>query len=240
MVTIADPATIPGVQPLPPIAAPLPVVATPAGWRTALAQLEAGGGSERLLVRGRARPCWPDARQIAALAEAGVEEIGVARPLRFTVATAPGALGFLRFLRDCASEGIAVRWRGELEATVPVALLTHLPPPEALDGRDEAALRTWQAGYRYGACYWRQGPDFVTLCDTRAGRAAQRLTLDSREELRVFAALQRPMRLARRRSAAWSAALAALEEEGMVLELGGWALSLPTRMRRWPVPASAL
>lgn len=240
MVTIADPATIPGVRPLPSIAEPQPLAATRAGWRGALVRQQAGLGSERLLVRGREQRFWPDDGLIEALAEGGVLEIVVARPVAIDEANAEDALAFLRFLRDCGSEGVQVQWRGAMDAAVPLDLLVHLQPPDALEGCDRAALRRWWAGYRYGACYWRQGPDFVSLRDTRTGREAQRLTLAEPAELDLFAALQQPVRTARRRSAAHRAALAALMDEGLVLELGGWALSLAVRMRRWPVPAMAI
>lgn len=221
---------------------PEPVAATAAGWQAIVARANAGVAGGRLLVRNGARPAWPAAGDLQALAACDVGALIVAAPVSLGTGNPAPTLAFLRFLRDCGTHGLMVAWQGCFAAGLPVALLSHLSPPTAVCGRPDAeAVCAWQAAYLYGQCYWRGGPGFVAVRDTRPGRATQRLVLDTAAEQRLFAALQRPRRTAScREDAGDRAALAALVEAGVALRLSGWALSLPVHMRTWPVPALAI
>lgn len=140
---------------------------------------------------------------------------------------------FLRCLRDALEHGITVTWDGDLDPGVRGAAggsasLFHLPPPTSC--RDHE----WVARYRYGLCHFRVGPRFWTLVDRRAGPTAVPVVLRDQEELTILRETAEPVPVpaseARRR----------LAERGLILEHDGVVLRLPYRLRRWPIPCTAL
>ncbi|AOR31601.1 hypothetical protein BFF78_11560 [Streptomyces fodineus] len=141
----------------------------------------------------------------------------------------------VRFLRECLSQGLEVTWRATGRPSYDAGVLRHLPPPAELPG-SEGELTSWRAGYRYGALYHRRGPGFVTVLDRRERGTAVRLTLDHPGLLAVFLRLQEPTPL----HAADREAVDLLVAERLVLAAGGWAVALPPRIRRWPVPCTAI
>ncbi|MEV6294288.1 DUF5825 family protein [Streptomyces sp. NPDC051896] len=142
----------------------------------------------------------------------------------------------VRFLRECQSQGLRVTWRAVGGPSYDIGLLSHLPPPDELPGA-EPELAVWRAGYAYGSLYHRRGPGFVTVLDRRAGRGtAVRLTLDHPELLAAFLRLQEPTPV----DAVGPEAVGLLVAERLVLAAGGWAVALPPRIRRWPVPCTAI
>ncbi len=185
---------------------------------------------------------WPGSNEIRDLAEAGVQEVVIAEPIEICDETAEQALGFLRFLRDCETFALRVGWRGCFGAGVPRELLSHLWPPSAAAGDEDGQHPSGGSEpYAFGRFYWRSGPGFVTVRDTRPARAAQRLTIADHADLRLFMAVQEPARVADYPSGTEAGeSLRALSNEGIVLCLGEWALCLPCRMRFWPVPYMAI
>ncbi|MFS4091633.1 DUF5825 family protein [Streptomyces sp. AF1A] len=144
----------------------------------------------------------------------------------------------VRFLRECESLGLRVCWRAAGRPSYDLAVLRHLPPPEELPGgRDE--LEAWRAGYSYGALHHRRGPGFVTVLDRREPGTAARLTLDHPDLRAAFLRLLEPTPLAAL-DAPGRAAADLLAAERLVLATGGWAVALPPRIRRWPVPCTAI
>ncbi|MQY38442.1 hypothetical protein SRB17_64550 [Streptomyces sp. RB17] len=141
----------------------------------------------------------------------------------------------VRFLRECQSDGLRVDWRGVGRPSYDIGLLRHLPPPAELPG-EEATLAAWRAGHAYGTLYHRRGPGFVTVLDRREKGTAVRLTLDHPGLLAAFLRLQEPAPL----DAVDREALDLLVAERLVLAAGGWAVALPPRIRRWPVPCTAI
>jgi hypothetical protein len=141
----------------------------------------------------------------------------------------------VRFLRECQSQGLRVTWRATGRPAYDTGVLRHLPPPIELPD-DEDELVSWRAGYRYGTLYHRRGPGFVTVLDRRARGTAVRLTLDHPGLLAAFLRLQEPTPL----DAADREAVDLLVAERLVLAAGGWAVALPPRIRRWPVPCTAI
>jgi Family of unknown function (DUF5825) len=141
----------------------------------------------------------------------------------------------VRFLRECQSHGLRVTWRAMGRPSYDTGVLRHLPPPVELpDGRKE--LADWRAGYAYGSLYHRRGPDFVTVLDRRAAGTAVHLTLDHPGLLTAFLRLEEPSPL----HAVDREAVDLLVAERLVLAAGGWAVALPPRIRRWPVPCTAI
>ncbi|MEU3981152.1 DUF5825 family protein [Streptomyces sp. NPDC026672] len=151
------------------------------------------------------------------------------------------------FLRECEGLGLRVRWRpaGPPPAEPPpagppydVGLLRHLPPPTELPG-ERAGSADWRAGHTPGLLYHRRGPDFISVLDRREPGATARYTLDHPDLRAAFHTLLAPTRLdtlpSRHREAA-----ALLAAERLALVTDGWAVTLPPRVRRWPVPCTAI
>ncbi|MGW6572475.1 DUF5825 family protein [Streptomyces sp. NPDC054945] len=159
-----------------------------------------------------------------------------------------GAADAVRFLRECQSQALTVRWVPDRDALpFDTGLLHHLPPPAprsaspggsgASGASDEAAV--WRSRYAYGLFYHRRGPDFVTVMDRRDPSAAARFTLDRPAVLDAFLAVQEPTALDAL-DATHREAVALLADERLVLVTRGWAVALPPRLRRWPVPCTSV
>ncbi|MYW45072.1 DUF5825 family protein [Streptomyces sp. SID161] len=152
--------------------------------------------------------------------------------------TGRGTAEAVAFLRECQGLGLRVDWRATGTPSYDPALLHHLPPPARhLSSPDE--LTAWRAAYAYGVLHHRRGPDFVAVLDRRERGTAARLTLDHPALHDTFLRLLEPTPVdaldpARRE------ALGLLAAERLVLAAGGWAVSLPPRIRRWPVPCTAV
>lgn len=144
----------------------------------------------------------------------------------------------VRFLRECAGLGLGVSWRAAGPPSYDVRVLRHLPPPSELPGADEE-LAAWRSGYGYGALYHRRGPGFVTVMDRREPGTAARLTLDHPDLLAAFDLLLDPTPLEALDPTGREAA-GLLAAERLALVGGGWAVALPPRIRRWPVPCTAI
>ncbi|MEU7300220.1 DUF5825 family protein [Streptomyces sp. NPDC007206] len=141
----------------------------------------------------------------------------------------------VRFLRECESQGLRVAWRAAGSPSYDLGVLRHLPPPLDMPGC-ESELAAWRAGYSYGSLHHRRGPGFVTVLDRRQRGTAVRLTLDHPGLLAAFLRLQEPAPL----DAVDPEAVDLLVAERLVLAAGGWAVALPPRIRRWPVPCTAI
>ncbi|HEY9373521.1 DUF5825 family protein [Streptomyces sp.] len=139
----------------------------------------------------------------------------------------------VRLLRECQSAARTVRWVPDAEPpSFDTALLHHLPPPES-------GHPAWASRYAYGLLYHRRGPDFVQVMDRRDPAAAARFTLDQPALLDAFLAVQEPTALDGL-DAAGREAVALLADERLVLVTDGWAVALPPRLRRWPVPCTSV
>ncbi|MFF4017325.1 DUF5825 family protein [Streptomyces sp. NPDC001843] len=145
----------------------------------------------------------------------------------------------VRFLRECQGLGLTVAWEAaDAELPYDVRHLRHLPPPARR--RDEPEeLTAWRAAHRHGLLYHRRGPDFVSVLDRREPGAAARITLDHPDLLAAFHTLLTPAPLDALAPGQRTAA-GLLVAERLALVTDGWAVTLPPRIRRWPVPCTAV
>ncbi|MEU1406456.1 DUF5825 family protein [Streptomyces sp. NPDC005728] len=144
----------------------------------------------------------------------------------------------VRFLRECQGLGLRVSWRAAGQPSYDLRALRHLPPPAELPG-GEVELAAWRDGYAHGTLYHRRGPGFVTVMDRREPGTAARLTLDHPGLLAAFDLLLDPTPLDALDATGREAA-DLLAAERLALVSGGWVVALPPRIRRWPVPCTAI
>lgn len=140
-------------------------------------------------------------------------------------------LHFVRLLREAAGYGVGVTWRGDLGRCADPRLLHHLPPP--VSGA-EPGIDRWRAVFRYGLCYYRVGPGFLLVVDHRRTIDGIAAVLRDPDEIATLRALAHPGPAKR------TAAFARLYDQGLVMRHGGAAVSLPYRLRRWPIPCTAI
>jgi hypothetical protein len=169
----------------------------------------------------------------------------------------------VRALRDAVSERGRVAWRGRIADGFDVAPLVHLPPPGAEAAGAEAAgaeapgaeaagaegtgaeaagadgIAAWRERYRYGLFYCRLGPGFATVKDQRRAEETERYVIDDPEVLDVFLRALAIVRLGGmgRRERAHAEML---WREGLLLRCEDVAVTLPMRLKKWPVPYSAI
>lgn len=168
-----------------------------------------------------------------------------------------GTADTVRFLRECQSQALTVHWSPDTDAAPPfdITLLHHLPPPASgpaspdRPGRSGSsgssredkvgAAATWRSRHAYGLLYHRRGPDFVTVMDRRNPATSARFTIDQPTLLAAFLTVQDTTALdeldVSRREA-----VSLLADERLVLVTDGWAVALPPRLRRWPVPCTSV
>ena len=141
-------------------------------------------------------------------------------------------------LRECQGLGLGVDWRATGSPSYDLGVLRHLPPPAELFCCPSELAR-WRGGYSFGTLYHRRGPGFVTVLDRRQEGTAVRLTLDHPDLHATFLRLLTPAPLDALGPTQREAA-DLLAAERLVLVTGGWAVTLPPRVRQWPVPCTAI
>jgi Family of unknown function (DUF5825) len=191
----------------------------------------------RLCLADVAPRRWPGDEEIAALVAGGVAVVEIQGEVALDAEDAAGSLEFLRFLRDSLSHGLRVHWNGRIGAGLPVRSLSHLTPPSG--GATLAfnpAVAAWRRRFTYGRCYWRSGPGFAQVSDSRGGRTDASWTLSDAPTLDLFLRLMQPTDIADcGEREAVDRALATLCAREIVVRLGDRLLSLPYRLRHWPV-----
>jgi hypothetical protein len=173
----------------------------------------------------------PTSSELADLVMSGVREVGM-DPVPFTLGRDEplASLRVLRFLRDARGNGLTVRWHGSIGEGLTWPELSHL------DASAEAPLAARSRSAVQRMMYWRSGPGFVQVRDCRSGNDIRQITFGDKTLVDVFRSVQEPTDSAefdeRQR-----AALEFLVGHRLVLTLGRFALGLPYRIGRWPVPA---
>ncbi|MGW8066273.1 DUF5825 family protein [Streptomyces ziwulingensis] len=156
-----------------------------------------------------------------------------------TPEAAARAVRTLSLVRDLTARAVLVEWdlrpgpdAGPMSAESISRLLSHLQPPQRIEGTDPAtaddALRTWRNGHYLGKCLWRQGPGFIQIRDRRWGDL-RRFTVDEPHYQEAIGRLA----YGAPASAVPPDALADLREERLVLAVGGTEWWLPYRVNRW-------
>jgi len=145
---------------------------------------------------------------------------------------AQGTSGFVAWLRDTAADWTPIDWGGDVDG-VDTSLLWHLPPPS--QGAGAAAAR-WREVFLPALCYYRNGPGFIQVKDIRDPKRAARVTLEHPAHLEAFRTCLTPARISNLAPAV-RIGVDQLAAERLMLVLGGYATTLPVRLRRWPVPA---
>ncbi|MEV7684964.1 RiPP maturation radical SAM C-methyltransferase [Streptomyces bungoensis] len=112
------------------------------------------------------------------------------------------------------------------------------------DGGTYVCLPTWGEPDRLpdgadGVLYHRRGPGFVTVMDRREPGTAVRLTLDHPALVAAFDLLAEPTPLDAL-DPVQREAVRLLAAERLVRVESGRAVALPPRIRRWPVPCTAI
>jgi Family of unknown function (DUF5825) len=155
------------------------------------------------------------------------------RPVRFDIDAPRQLVEHVAWLRDRHSDVRDVRWTAVVDPRVDTSLVWHLPPPDA-DGTD--AVDEWRVAHRPAMCYYRVGPGFLQIKDARRPDASAILSIEDGPLVEAFTACLQPCRRADL-PADIAGATATLIKERLVLDVGGWMTTLPSRLRRWPVPS---
>ncbi|MFC4612560.1 DUF5825 family protein [Streptomyces maoxianensis] len=172
-------------------------------------------------------------------------QVHVDEPLRLGGAGRETAVA-VQFLRECQSHGLRTHWEIAHEETpggdaYDARILHHLPPPAERPG-EPGELSEWRSSYAAfptGMLYHRRGPDFITVMDRRERPASARFTLDHPDLLTAFGTVQEATALSEL-SAVQREAVDLLAAERLVLVADGWAVALPPRLHRWPVPCTGI
>jgi hypothetical protein len=154
-------------------------------------------------------------------------------------ADALATVTFVAFLRTCVTQGVRVRWKGRAHGPLDSAPLHHLWPPESMRGVPRHQERAWRESFRYGLCYFRQGPEFLLVKDARDAMQPVRMVIDHPDLVATFLSGTTPLRHGAL-SAAQREAVDVLTAENLVYRVDDLLLTLPTRMHRWPIPFSAV
>ncbi|MFI0796802.1 DUF5825 family protein [Micromonospora rubida] len=144
------------------------------------------------------------------------------------------ALPALALLREASALAADVGWTAVVDGPVPIWQLTHLPPPRDVSGVAPGDLARWRETFRFGLCYYRRGPGFLTVHDARRG-VPTRSTIADPAAIAAVEALRTPRRVADL-DPVLRDAVAGLAGRGLVLHIGRSAMTLPWRPTRWPVP----
>ncbi|MFG2149576.1 DUF5825 family protein [Streptomyces sp. NPDC048696] len=176
--------------------------------------------------------------------QSGARRVRLTAPVDLADLRAPGAaehaVRALSLVRDLTARAVLVEWRLRLDPAAPDdtwRVLSHLQPPQRLDGPADAAgaLRGWREGHYLCKCLWRQGPGFVQIRDRRWGDL-RRFTAEEPEYREVIGALA----YGARADSVPDAVLADFVGERLVLEVGDLAWWLPYRVNRWIQEAMAI
>lgn len=170
-------------------------------------------------------------QEVEALCTKGLRRV-VLQPRLDDLPDATLRLQYLRLLRDLSSCSVSVSWRCS-EETLPAGsrrLLVHLSPP---DGD-----LVWASQFRFGALYWRRGPGFLFIKDARTVGATHYILDEPTEQdlFQRFSAPQACTKLTRLEAQVFEG----LAECGFLFIDSGYALSLPYRMKHWPIPFKAI
>lgn len=144
----------------------------------------------------------------------------------------------VQVIRDCLSLGIRLVWEAEVAGEFDFRPLFHLIPPRRLPAEFASVQEEWLERYRYGSFFWRKGPDFLLVKDVRVEENATRYTIDQTAMIELLQQCEQPV--PRLMVTDDPEVLDPLLEEGLLLDYGGYLLTLPYRVHKWPLPYNAI
>ncbi|MFG2755837.1 DUF5825 family protein [Streptomyces wuyuanensis] len=175
----------------------------------------------------------------------GARRVVVPRTVDLTPAANAGSVAARRtvrslcLVRDLTARAVFVEWRLRLAPGDDETwkLLSHLQPPQRLEGPEHADdhLLAWRNSHYLCKCLWRQGPGFLQIRDRRWGDL-RRFTCDEPHYHDAIARLDHGAPAAD----VPPDALADFTEEHLVLRVGDLAWWLPYRVKRWIQEAMAI
>lgn len=140
----------------------------------------------------------------------------------------------LRAIRDLTSCSVHVDWVLQGSGGFDLRRLFTFFPPRAIAG-DQPSCDQWRNEFRYGLLYWRLGPGFISIRDSRQGRV-NLLTLHHPAYIKAFLACVQGLPVCDEHAVACED----LEAEGVLCRVEDWLIALPFRMKHWPVPCNAV
>lgn len=143
------------------------------------------------------------------------------------------SLLFLRTLKFCTARGIDVRWKLKRFKGDSIEYLNHLWPPQCSNMPSEIE-NYWRFVYRFGACYWRNGGDFLEVIDKRNPNNQSQHIIDEVKMLKVFRAGVNLGCL--KDFEGDDEVFKILKDVGLIITDKVFFLTLPYRIAEWPVP----
>lgn len=143
-------------------------------------------------------------------------------------------LAVLACIRDLVPYRISVNWNLRAPTNLDLSALHALCPPSALSNAPHD-LVAWHREFRFGLLFWRSGPGFVSVRDGRNG-AVSEFTISDAAYLEVFHACQKACSV----DQVPAAEAGRLIADRIVLKTGSFLLTLPYRMKYWPIPCNAI
>lgn len=146
---------------------------------------------------------------------------------------------FIRFLRLAAAANVEISWTLSGIPGLEPSFLRHLQPPKDAVSDDNSVADGWRSSYRFGCCYYRRGPGVIIVVDTRDEDASFKFALDDPAAVNAYCTLAEAVSVPGQ-PAPVAEMLALLQKESLIFRRGSWATILPARMKRWPVPYTAV
>ena len=168
---------------------------------------------------------------IATQCAAGLRRVSFTEPFRLKH-PAIADVRRLQAVRDLTSCSVEVDWVIDDNGDFDLRHLFSFFPPRSVAGNE--CLRTeWDAGFRFGSFYWRRGPEFLTVRDARYADVTI-LTLDTAEFLGPF------LKYVNVDNLILTPSIRDLIAEGVLVVMSNWVMTVPYRMRYWPVPFNSV
>nr|WP_255679581.1 DUF5825 family protein [Brevibacillus humidisoli] len=145
----------------------------------------------------------------------------------------------IQLMRDSQSLGIKMYWEGVVTEKFDFYQLFHMVPPIKLDVPGYTNLiEEWHQNYRYGSFYYRKGPSFLLIKDTRLPENSCRFVIDELPLLNIVYQCLTPQH--RDQINEGSSYVEQLVNEGILLEYHDYLITLPYRVLKWPIPYDAI
>ncbi len=181
-------------------------------------------------------PLVPVEREQAVSSTSGVVQLPAWDRIPVDIRNDRRSLDFLLSLRESVAISRPVRWElGRFCLSYDLESLTSLAPPM---GSTDGSL-DWRKAHRYGQLYWRSGPGFVLVKDSRPFNGLRRFVVDEPEYLGLFQTSSQ-VRPVASLSISERLALDDLRRESLAIVVDGYFLMLPYRIRKWPIPYLAI